>query len=224
VSRHRRARARYGRGRRRRRVGSRGGSRSCPGSSCAGPSTPRPSGRCSTRTTPGSRTRRHGSVPARRCSGSTRRAPSTTTGDRAWSCSCPKWTVGGTGRTSASCSAPSCQAGAGPADELRRPGPAGPRDGPHRPTGRAPGPDPRRTASGWTRLRTTAATFGHGAHFCLGAPPARLEGGIALRGLVRRFPGIRMAVPFAELHVRPSLLLRSFDRVPVLVTAAEGVG
>ncbi|CAM5666111.1 cytochrome P450 hydroxylase [Streptomyces spiroverticillatus] len=30
--------------------------------------------------------------------------------------------------------------------------------------------------------------FGHGIHFCLGAPLARLEGRIALRSVLERFP------------------------------------
>jgi cytochrome P450 len=37
--------------------------------------------------------------------------------------------------------------------------------------------------------------FGHGAHFCLGAPLARMEAQIALETLIRRFPAIRLAVP-----------------------------
>jgi cytochrome P450 len=36
-------------------------------------------------------------------------------------------------------------------------------------------------------------SFGHGAHFCLGAPLARLEAQIAVGELVRRFPAMRLA-------------------------------
>ena len=37
--------------------------------------------------------------------------------------------------------------------------------------------------------------FGRGVHYCLGAPPARMEGRIALGTLLRRCPGLRSAVP-----------------------------
>ncbi|MBR7838678.1 cytochrome P450, partial [Actinospica durhamensis] len=38
-------------------------------------------------------------------------------------------------------------------------------------------------------------SFGHGVHFCLGAPLARLEGAIALEQLYARFPDLVVAVP-----------------------------
>ncbi|MGV9786690.1 cytochrome P450 family protein [Streptomyces sp. NPDC003435] len=41
--------------------------------------------------------------------------------------------------------------------------------------------------------------FGHGIHFCLGAPLARLEVSTVLRGLFDRFPGVELAVPVEEL-------------------------
>jgi cytochrome P450 len=57
--------------------------------------------------------------------------------------------------------------------------------------------------------------FGHGIHYCVGAPLARLEGAIAFRGLRSRFPNLTLAVPSRDLRARPSLLLRSFAEVPV---------
>ena len=45
--------------------------------------------------------------------------------------------------------------------------------------------------------------FGHGIHFCLGAPLARLEGRIAFGALLRRFPDLGLAVPRDELAVEP---------------------
>ena len=44
--------------------------------------------------------------------------------------------------------------------------------------------------------------FGHGAHHCLGASLARLEGRIALGSLLARVPDLRLAVPFADLRTR----------------------
>jgi cytochrome P450 len=57
--------------------------------------------------------------------------------------------------------------------------------------------------------------FGHGIHYCLGAPLARLEAQIAFAGLLRRFPATRLAVPVEEITWRPSLLLRGLSGLPV---------
>ncbi len=59
--------------------------------------------------------------------------------------------------------------------------------------------------------------FGHGVHYCLGAPLARLEAQIALRSLFDRFPRLRLAVPADTLLVGPSLSLRSVDAVPLIL-------
>ncbi len=57
-------------------------------------------------------------------------------------------------------------------------------------------------------------TFGHGIHFCLGAPLARLEAQIALRRLIERFPGIERASK-EPLAWRDSLILRGLESLPV---------
>jgi cytochrome P450 len=57
--------------------------------------------------------------------------------------------------------------------------------------------------------------FGRGSHYCLGAPLARLETEIALATLLRRLPGLRLAVPEAELAWRPVPLFRSLAALPV---------
>jgi cytochrome P450 len=57
--------------------------------------------------------------------------------------------------------------------------------------------------------------FGQGAHFCLGAMLARLEGQIALRALARRFPGLRRDRS-APLRWRRLLTLRGLQELPVV--------
>jgi cytochrome P450 PksS len=57
--------------------------------------------------------------------------------------------------------------------------------------------------------------FGRGAHYCLGAPLARLEGAIALETLLRRLPALRLAVPVDELVYRPTPTFRALASLPV---------
>lgn len=56
--------------------------------------------------------------------------------------------------------------------------------------------------------------FGHGVHFCLGAPLARLEARIALQMLYERFPGLHRdrSVPLA---VKPSYIVYGLQYLPV---------
>ena len=60
--------------------------------------------------------------------------------------------------------------------------------------------------------------FGHGIHHCLGAPLARMEGQLALGSLLRRFPGLRLAVPVDELQWAhgDGLVLRGLSELPVV--------
>ena len=57
--------------------------------------------------------------------------------------------------------------------------------------------------------------FGHGIHYCLGAPLARMEGVIAFGALLSRFPGMTLAVAPDSLRWRPSTLIRGLETLPV---------
>jgi cytochrome P450 len=52
--------------------------------------------------------------------------------------------------------------------------------------------------------------FGGGAHFCLGAPLARLEARVALRGLLDRFPDLHTT---GTMRWRPSFTIRGLNRL-----------
>ncbi|MEU9619387.1 MULTISPECIES: cytochrome P450 [unclassified Streptomyces] len=58
-------------------------------------------------------------------------------------------------------------------------------------------------------------TFGHGVHHCLGAQLARLELRIVLESLIRRLPGLRLAVPADQMSWRTDRLIRGVDALPV---------
>jgi cytochrome P450 len=57
--------------------------------------------------------------------------------------------------------------------------------------------------------------FGHGIHYCLGAPLARLEAQIAFTALLDRFPDLRLSTAPDELAWRPGTLLRGLRELPV---------
>jgi cytochrome P450 len=57
--------------------------------------------------------------------------------------------------------------------------------------------------------------FGHGIHYCLGAPLARLEAEVAFGSLLSRFPALSLAVPVSELRWRPTSFVRGLETLPV---------
>jgi len=59
------------------------------------------------------------------------------------------------------------------------------------------------------------AAFGFGAHYCLGAPLARLEARAAFLAFVQRFPGARLAVPREQIRWRRSMSLRGLQALPL---------
>ncbi|GGS21949.1 cytochrome P450 [Streptomyces nojiriensis] len=74
-----------------------------------------------------------------------------------------------------------------------------------------PGPDVfdiRRTGPGHL-------AFGHGIHFCLGAPLARMEGRIALRALLERFPDLAGDPEAGPPDWFPGTLMRGVTRLPL---------
>jgi cytochrome P450 len=66
-----------------------------------------------------------------------------------------------------------------------------------------------------TRKSAGHAAFGHGIHYCLGAPLARLEGQIAIGHLIERFPKLTLAAEPAELTWRESTIIRGLLELPV---------
>jgi cytochrome P450 len=64
-------------------------------------------------------------------------------------------------------------------------------------------------------------SFGAGAHYCLGAPLARLEAQIALPALLRRFPELALA---GRPTRRPRMNLRGWSSLPVTLNAPEASG
>ncbi|MET7451503.1 cytochrome P450 [Streptomyces sp. NPDC005574] len=65
------------------------------------------------------------------------------------------------------------------------------------------------------RDATGHLALGHGIHYCLGAPLARIETGIALTALFARFPDLTLARPPRELSRRPSMRSRGLTALPV---------
>jgi cytochrome P450 len=78
-------------------------------------------------------------------------------------------------------------------------------------------PDPGRLDL--SRDTTGHLAFGHGIHYCLGAPLARLEAEVAFGSLLSRFPALSLAVPASELRWRPSSFVHGLEALPVRLGA-----
>ena len=74
-------------------------------------------------------------------------------------------------------------------------------------------PDPDRLDL--SRDTSGHVAFGHGVHYCLGAPLARMEAEVALGALLARFPRISLAVPAEELRWRPVSVMNGLESLPV---------
>ncbi|QGV82945.1 cytochrome P450 family protein [Streptomyces ficellus] len=90
----------------------------------------------------------------------------------------------------------------------------------------AHGPDADRfdvTRAGRGRPTARHLSLGHGPHYCLGAPLARLEATTALERLFTRFPRLDLAVPEARLPRVPSFVGNSVRTLPVRLRADRAV-
>ena len=59
--------------------------------------------------------------------------------------------------------------------------------------------------------------FGHGIHYCLGAPLARLEGRIAFNALLERAPHLQLAVARERLEYKNIMILHALKELPVVL-------
>jgi cytochrome P450 len=75
-------------------------------------------------------------------------------------------------------------------------------------------PDPHRNARGHL-------SFGHGVHQCLGQQLARIELRTGFGALLRRLPGLRLAVPAGEVRLRTDMNIYGVHALPVTWDAPE---
>jgi cytochrome P450 len=64
--------------------------------------------------------------------------------------------------------------------------------------------------------------FGHGIHYCLGAPLARLEGQVAFTALLARLPDLTLAAREDQLRWTGGGVLRGLRELPVTFTPTPG--
>jgi cytochrome P450 len=68
------------------------------------------------------------------------------------------------------------------------------------------------------RSNNTHLGFGHGPHYCLGAPLARLEVRIALWTILRRLPDLALTIPADQLSWKPDYRQHALTTLPVTFT------
>ncbi|MEV4105168.1 cytochrome P450 [Nonomuraea sp. NPDC049649] len=66
-----------------------------------------------------------------------------------------------------------------------------------------------------TRPASGHLAFGHGVHQCLGQQLARSEMRVGFASLLRRLPGLRLAVPADEVPLRTDMAIYGVHRLPV---------
>ena len=66
-----------------------------------------------------------------------------------------------------------------------------------------------------TRENNRHIAFGHGSHFCLGAPLARLEAKIAITTLFNRMPELQIKGSREEIKWQGNYLMRSLEELPL---------
>ncbi|MED1270132.1 cytochrome P450 [Bacillus mycoides] len=66
-----------------------------------------------------------------------------------------------------------------------------------------------------TRKNNRHIAFGHGSHFCLGAPLARLEAKIAISTLLLRMPTMQLQGNKEQVRWKENYLMRSLEELPL---------
>jgi cytochrome P450 len=66
-----------------------------------------------------------------------------------------------------------------------------------------------------------ALAFGHGIHYCIGAPLAKLTMEIGLSRLITRYPDLRLAAEPQQLQWKNSTLVHGLTALPVLVSPVD---
>jgi cytochrome P450 len=66
-----------------------------------------------------------------------------------------------------------------------------------------------------TRQPNPHLTFGFGPHFCPGAQLARMELQVSLEAILSRLPGLRLAIPEADLSWQQGTVMRSVTELPL---------